>query len=411
MPLAVARLAGRLVFCDWILQKPEGLKSMWYGWIRNCFCDKLVPSSRTKDIELLWAIYWLTCKEQGGGGSRSRRCCLFGIIRPANISGVYVFTEVCRPGHNNINHIKLAGFYCNIVIIFKCKFVYSLSIANLKLTVLMKNPVVVGCFFPGNVADKCKILTFSLQKNQWLNVDSSSIQLIHLWLKWRSAWFDSDSTHIPDFHGRLNSDLTHLIWVRVESNLTHDSWVEHNPGNNSTFTASILIRVCWIACTIIALHVARRLRPRRTSLVGERDGFYRVVPLPSPAAQCGPDRRGQPNALASVGFVPGAKALSAPQSHSLASLVRVTWCFDCSPHGSAGSTGHAEAVVGFTCPQTGRPQVLGSNCWGLYAWHSAPLGPACCYGCFPHFPGQQPPGSLMKHLFSSGDNFWAWGML
>ena len=25
VPLAVARLAGRLVFCDWILQKPEGL--------------------------------------------------------------------------------------------------------------------------------------------------------------------------------------------------------------------------------------------------------------------------------------------------------------------------------------------------------------------------------------------------
>ena len=92
--------------------------------------------------------------------------------------------------------------------------------------------------------------------------------------------------------------------------------------------------------------------------MGERDGFYRVVPLPSPAAQCGPDRRGQPNALASVGFVPGAKALSAPQSHSLASLVRVTWCFDCSPHGSAGSTGHAEAVVGFTCPKP-----AGRRCW------------------------------------------------
>ena len=28
VPLAVARLAGRLVFCDWILQKPDGLKSM-----------------------------------------------------------------------------------------------------------------------------------------------------------------------------------------------------------------------------------------------------------------------------------------------------------------------------------------------------------------------------------------------
>ena len=77
-------------------------------------------------------------------------------------------------------------------------------------------------------------------------------------------------------------------------------------------------------------------------------------------------RRGRPNAQASVGFVPGAKARSAHQSRGLASLVRVTWCFDCSPHGSAGSTGHAEAVVGIHVPQTGRPQVLGSNCWGLY---------------------------------------------
>ena len=47
--------------------------------------------------------------------------------------------------------------------------------------------------------------------------------------------------------------------------------------------------------------------------MAERAGFYRAVPLPSPAAQCGPDRRGRPNALASVEFVPGAKARSAPQ--------------------------------------------------------------------------------------------------
>ena len=79
---------------------------------------------------------------------------------------------------------------------------------------------------------------------------------------------------------------------------------------------------------------------------------------PSPAAQCGPDRRGRPNALASVGFVPGAKARSAPQSRGLASLVRVTWCFACSPHGSACSTGRAEAVVGITCSKP-----AGRRCW------------------------------------------------
>ena len=69
-------------------------------------------------------------------------------------------------------------------------------------------------------------------------------------------------------------------------------------------------------------------------------------------------RRGRPNAQASVGFVPGAKARSAHQSRGLASLVRVTWCFDCSPHGSAGSTGCAEAVVGITCPKP-----AGRRCW------------------------------------------------
>ena len=47
--------------------------------------------------------------------------------------------------------------------------------------------------------------------------------------------------------------------------------------------------------------------------MAERAGFYRAVPLPSPAAECGSDRRGRPNALASVGFVAGAKARSAPQ--------------------------------------------------------------------------------------------------
>ena len=63
---------------------------------------------------------------------------------------------------------------------------------------------------------KGKILTFFLRKNQWLNFDSSCIQLTQFWLKWRSAvynnweWFDSDSTHDLNFHGRLDSDSTHL---------------------------------------------------------------------------------------------------------------------------------------------------------------------------------------------------------
>ena len=87
----------------------------------------------------------------------------------------------------------------------------------------------LGWFFPHDATDNCKILTFSLPKNQWLNFDSSSIQLTQLWLKLQSAWFDSDSTHILEFHWLLNSVAREiharrrLIWVRVESNLTHDS--------------------------------------------------------------------------------------------------------------------------------------------------------------------------------------------
>ena len=128
---------------------------------------------------------------------------------------------------------------------------------------------------------------------------------------------------------------------------------------NSTFTVSI--SVCRSNHFTVS-HGARRLRPRRTSLVAKRAGY--LSPPPSHATPCPAahkvdlGRRGRPNAQASVGFVPGAKARSAHQSRGLASLVRVTWCFDCSPHGSAGSTGHAEAVVGFTCPKP-----AGRRCW------------------------------------------------
>ena len=81
---------------------------------------------------------------------------------------------------------------------------------------VMRSHAAVGWFILRKATDKCKILTFSLQKNPRLNFDSSSIQLTQLWLKWRSAWFDSDSAHILDFHGRLNSDSTHLSQSRVK---------------------------------------------------------------------------------------------------------------------------------------------------------------------------------------------------
>ena len=76
--------------------------------------------------------------------------------------------------------------------------------------------------FLNNATYKFKIVTFSLRKNKLLNIDSNSIQLTQLWLKWRSAWLDYDSTHIIGFHGRLNSDSTHLGQspVKFDSRLT-----------------------------------------------------------------------------------------------------------------------------------------------------------------------------------------------
>ena len=85
-------------------------------------------------------------------------------------------------------------------------------------------------------------------------------------------------------------------------------------GDDSALNA--LTRTQWTAAFTVS-HGARRLRPRRTSLVAKRAGYLsppRVALLQSPAAQCGPGRRGRPNALASVGLVPVEK-LAPPLSH------------------------------------------------------------------------------------------------
>ena len=137
--------------------------------------------------------------------------------------------------------------------------------------------------------------------------------------------------------------------------------------NNSTFTASILIRVCWsnhhycIACRSaftaeenLAGGGARRILSRCATPVSGRSMWTR----PARPTQCPGGCR----------ICAGCKSSLRPSAMcSVASLVRVTWCFDCSPRGSAGSRywprrGGSRIHV----PQTGRPQVLGSNCWGLY---------------------------------------------
>ena len=126
---------------------------------------------------------------------------------------------------------------------------------------------------------------------------------------------------------------------------------------NSTFTVSI--SVCWSNHFTVA-HGARRLRHR---LVAKRAGYLspprvmllRLRPLikwtsvgATDPTQCAGECR----------ICAGCKSSLRPS---------VTWSgligpchvvFDCSPHGSASSTGHAEAVVGITCPKP-----AGRWCW------------------------------------------------
>ena len=81
----------------------------------------------------------------------------------------------------------------------------------------VRSNVAVGWFFLCKATDNCKILTFSLRKiSDSTLTQAVGIQLTQRWLKWQSAWFYSDSTHILDFHGRLDSDSTHLSQSRVK---------------------------------------------------------------------------------------------------------------------------------------------------------------------------------------------------
>ena len=92
----------------------------------------------------------------------------------------------------------------------------------------VRSNVAVGWFFLCKVTDNCKILTFSPRKI----IDSTLTQAISSWLNSDSNDYQRDSTltRLISLIFTADSTLTRLIWVRVESNLTHDSWVEHNPG-------------------------------------------------------------------------------------------------------------------------------------------------------------------------------------
>ena len=56
---------------------------------------------------------------------------------------------------------------------------------------------------------------------------------------------DSTLTRLISLIFTADSILTRLIWVRVESKLTHDSWVEHYPAHNH-FTLHVTVYFCFL---------------------------------------------------------------------------------------------------------------------------------------------------------------------
>ena len=108
----------------------------------------------------------------------------------------------------------------------------------------------IGWFFLCKVADNCKILTFSPRKK---NFDLTLTQAVSSWLNSDSNDDQRDSTltRLISLLFTADSTLTRLIWVRVESNLTDDSWVEHNPGGNALQRSSIELSAfgfCFLIC-------------------------------------------------------------------------------------------------------------------------------------------------------------------
>ena len=95
----------------------------------------------------------------------------------------------------------------------------------------VRSDVAVGWFFPCNATYKCKIFTFSLRKNQWLNFDSSStypvdstltqmtISVIRLWLD-SYPWFSLPTRLRLDSFESESSQ----IWLTTHESSTTLPW-------------------------------------------------------------------------------------------------------------------------------------------------------------------------------------------
>ena len=76
---------------------------------------------------------------------------------------------------------------------------------------------------------KISASTLTQAVSSWLNSDSNNDQR------------DSTLTRLIFFIFTDDSNLTRLIWVGVESNLTHDSWVKHNSACYNTLWKRVTI--------------------------------------------------------------------------------------------------------------------------------------------------------------------------
>ena len=129
----------------------------------------------------------------------------------------------------------------------------------------MRSNVAVGWIFPCKVTDNCKILTFSPRKI----IDSTLTQAVSSWLNSDSNDDQSDSTltRLISLIFTADSTLTRLIWVRVESNLTHDSWVEHNPGKNCFYPYRVKILIVFVSNPSTLSHICQSIKYNPVSVL------------------------------------------------------------------------------------------------------------------------------------------------
>ena len=79
----------------------------------------------------------------------------------------------------------------------------------------------------------------------------------------------------------FTDDSTWFIWVRVESNLTHDSWVEHNPGQGPTLGSGTHSRVSGILSGLGYSHAGMRSGSRRSRHTLPAGGAGGPTPAPN----------------------------------------------------------------------------------------------------------------------------------